>query len=683
MLRMVLSMCLLCAWTGGVYAQENITCVQSPSGTASAFYVGNRAPLAVSPLIKLPVGAIHAEGWIGRYLELQRDGLTGKLGTISDWLDKKNNAWLSVGGKAGWEEVPYWLKGYADLAYLLNDEAMIAETQTWIDAILKSQRPDGFFGPGDPNAENGVDLWPNMLVLFLMQSYYEHSGDPAVIEFMTNYFRWAQCCPEHKFLKTYWENSRAGDMLYSCFWLYNHTGDQFLLDVAEKIHRNTADWTQESNLPNWHNVNIAQCFREPATWWMLSKNDAHRQATYNNFWLIRACFGQMPGGMFAGDENSRMGYIDPRQGVETCGMVEQMTSDAMLVRMTGDPSWADNCEDVAFNTYPAAFTADFKALRYLTCANQVVSDSKNHSPGVQNAGPFMMMNPFSCRCCQHNHAHGWPYYVENLWMATADNGLAAVLYNACSVKAKVADGTEVAIQESTQYPFDEMVKLTVSTSKSVAFPLYLRVPAWCDGMEIRVNGEVRKCSNVDTPTPVSYVRLERTWSDGDTVEIVMPMTLKLRTWQQNKDCVSLDYGPLTFSLKIAERYEKMSSSQTAIGDSHWQEGVDESLWPSFEIYPDSAWNYGLVIGEDPQAFLDQVKIVRHEWPKDQYPWTVDAAPISLTVQGQKIPQWTIDSYGLCSPVPASPVQTAEPKETIELIPMGAARLRISAFPVTK
>ena len=49
---------------------------------------------------------------------------------------------------------------------------------------------------------------------------------------------------------------------------------------------------------------------------------------------------------------------------------------------------------------------DFKGLRYLTAPNMVVSDSRNHAPGIQNEGPFLMMNPFSSRCCQHNHAHG-------------------------------------------------------------------------------------------------------------------------------------------------------------------------------------------------------------------------------------------------------------------------------------
>ena len=80
--------------------------------------------------IKLPVGSIRPAGWVGRYLQLQRDGLTGHLGEISAWLDKHNNAWLTKGGDHGWEEVPYWLKAYIDLAYNLNYKAMLAETKT-------------------------------------------------------------------------------------------------------------------------------------------------------------------------------------------------------------------------------------------------------------------------------------------------------------------------------------------------------------------------------------------------------------------------------------------------------------------------------------------------------------------------------------------------------------------------
>lgn len=674
----------LLASTFGTLAADEITRVERPEqGAEAPHYLANREPLAPSPFLKLPLGAVRADGWLGRYLELQRDGLTGKLGTLSKWLEKKDNAWLMQGGKYGWEELPYWLRGYVDLAYLLDDEEMIAESQIWIEAIFKSQREDGYFGPANPDGENGCDLWPNMLVLFLMQSYYEKTGDARVVDFMSKYFAWIATYPEKKFLKTYWENSRAGDLLLSCFWLYNLTGDESLLKVAEKINANTANWKQSSSLPNWHNVNIAQCFRQPATWWMLSKNDADKAATYNNFWLIRACYGQVPGGMWGGDENSRPGYIDPRQGVETCGIFEHTTSDMILFRITGDLSWVDHCEDVAFNTAPAAVMPDFKALRYITCPNQPISDSRNHHPGIDNSGPFMAMNPFSSRCCQHNHSHGWPYYVENLWAATPDRGLAATLYAASEVSAKVGggDGTLVSIKETTNYPFDENVRLTVSLPQgveNVEFPLYVRVPKWCDSASLQVAGQAVAFDETNAPKPQTWIRIERNWKDGDEVVATFPAKFAYRKWSQNKDCVSVDYGPLTFSLKIAENYVRQSGKKNAMGDSGWQDGANEEDWPSFEILPASDWNFGLI---DPATLdLSQIELIRKPWPENDFPWTTDAVPYSIKLRGKQIPSWKIDEFGICAPVPPSPVQTSEPTRELELIPMGAARLRISAFP---
>lgn len=78
---------------------------------------------------------------------LQKDGLSGNLGEISAWLDKDNNAWLGTGTDYGWEEVPYWLKGYGNMAYIFNDKKMLEETKIWLEAVFESQRRDGYFGP--------------------------------------------------------------------------------------------------------------------------------------------------------------------------------------------------------------------------------------------------------------------------------------------------------------------------------------------------------------------------------------------------------------------------------------------------------------------------------------------------------------------------------------------------------
>jgi hypothetical protein len=673
-----------------VNAQKDLkaTVVERPStSVTNSYYVSNKKPLEPLVFIKLPVGAIKPEGWILKYLELQRDGLTGKLGEISAWLEKKNNAWFSGTGKGdhGWEEVPYWLKGYGDMGYILNDKSIIDETKLWLEKVFQSQRPDGFFGPGEVvrNNQNQIvkipDLWPNMIMLWCLQSYYEYSNDKRVIPFMAKYFKWQSTVPDSLLLKTYWENSRGGDNLYSIYWLYDHTGEKSLLDLGTKIFRNTANWDQKNNLPNWHNVNIAQSFREPATYYMQTKDSSLLKATYNDFHLVRNIYGQVPGGMFGADEDARKGYTDPRQAVETCGMVEQMASDEILSGITGDPMWADNCEDVAFNTYPAAVMPDFRGLRYLTAPNMVVSDSKNHSPGIENSGPFLTMNPFSSRCCQHNHSQGWPYYEEHLWMATPDNGIAAMMYNSSEVTAKVGNvkGKTVTLKQTTHYPFDENIKIEVNTSSPVSFPLYLRIPRWCKDAKVSVNGNP---VNVNA-TASSYIRLENKWKQGDVIELTLPMQLALRLWKENKNSVSVNYGPLTFSLKIDEYYQKVDSKESAIGDSKWQPDADQTKWPAYNIYPASMWNYGLALKNKP--ITEQFVIIKKPWPESNFPFTQKDVPVIIKTKGKLIPQWTLDQYGLCGVLPESPVAVHTKEETIELIPMGAARLRISAFPVVK
>ncbi len=652
---------------------------QLPLTGKNTQYVNNRAPLRQNALLKLPVGSIVPEGWLGKYLALQKDGLTGHLGEISAWLSKKNNAWLSTDGKGdyGWEEVPYWLKGYANLGYILKDPTILAESKIWLEAALKSQRSDGYFGPLILR-NNKPDLWGNMLMLWCLQSYYEYSGDQRVLTLMTNYFKWQANLPDSFFLKDYWENSRGGDNLLSVYWLYNRTqGNEWLMDLADKIHRNTANWRQKDDLPNWHNVNVAQCFREPATYYLKSQSSEDLNATYANFHFVRQVFGQVPGGMFGADENARPGYTDPRQGVETCGMVEQMASNEILLGITGDPFWADHAEEVAFNTYPAAVTADFKALRYITSPNMTISESHNHAPGIDNNGPFLMMNPFSSRCCQHNHSQGWPYYAEHLYMATNDNGVAAVLYAASKAEINVGNKQAIQIRQESNYPFEESLRFEIGThGKTVDFPFYLRIPAWEKQAKVTVNGKSQAVE-----AGAKYIRIQRQWKDGDKVELSLPMTIDLKTWTANKNSVSIQRGPLTYALKIKENYVKKDSKASAIGDSKWQETADPSKWPSYEILPASDWNYGLV--QNQLQAVNHLKVVKRPWPKDAFPFDAEAVPISILVKAKRIDGWKIDENGLTGVLPLSPVESKSEVQEVELIPMGAARLRIAAFPTVK
>ncbi len=647
-------------------ADESVNIVAQPAtSSTNAFYVSPRAPLRPAPLIKLPVGTIRPDGWLRKQLELQAAGFHGHLGEISRFLVKEGNAWLdsSGAGDHGWEELPYWLKGYCNTAFVLRNETMLRESQIWIEAAIKSQKPDGWFGPDQERSglatrlKGRDDLWPNMIMLFCLQDYHEFTGDQRVIELMTRYFRYLHQLPSDQLLLGYWPKMRGGDLLMSVYWLYNRTHDAWLLDLAQKVHQNTADWT--SDVINWHNVNMSQAFGQPTTYFLQSGQPEHLRASYRNYDKIRQMYGQVPGGMFGGDENCRPGFTDPRQAVETCGMVEMMLSTETLTWITGDLLWADRCEDVAFNSLPAALTADLKALRYLTSPNMVLSDRQNKSPGLQNGGPMLHMNPHIHRCCQHNFGHGWPYFAEHLWFATPDNGLAAVFFSECQVSAQVGSGTEVTVLQETHYPFAEEITFTIRTQEPVEFPLYLRVPGWCSDAELTIQD---RPTEIDAK-PHQFVRIERTWSDGDRVTWRLPMKTTVRRWTENQNSVSVDRGPLTYSLQIDEQYVRAG-------------GTDE--WPAWEIHPTTPWNYGLVLQDPPEQSFE---VHQRSWPADNMPFTPQQTPILIKAQGRRIPQWTTDSLGLVGTLQPSPVRSTEPLESITLIPMGAARLRISSFPV--
>src|SRR5665213_2294010 len=276
----------LCLFASLSVGFGQVTLVDRPSSdTTNSFYIGNRAPLAPSPFYKLPIGSITPGGWLRHQLEMERDGMTGHLEQISPWLDFAKSSWTDPQGrgKYGWEEMPYWLKGYGDLGYVLKDNTIIAEAKKWIEAVQASQREDGWFGPREllHSLDGKPDLWPHTIMLNILQSYYEASGDPRIVEVMTGYFKWENTLSSSAFGEGYWPKLRFGDNLESIFWLYNRTGHGWLLDLARKINAGMARWDED--VVNWHNVNIAQGFRAGTVFWMLSHDSRQLASAERNY----------------------------------------------------------------------------------------------------------------------------------------------------------------------------------------------------------------------------------------------------------------------------------------------------------------------------------------------------------------------------------------------------------------
>jgi hypothetical protein len=644
---------------------EATTVVLPPATAPNPHYPSNRPPLAPSPLVKLPIGAVEPRGWLMAQLQLMRDGLTGRLAEVSRFLGD-DSGWITLKGK-GWEEMPYWLKGYGDLGYLLKDAAMRKEAERWLVHVFQSQARDGYFGPADNRGAR--DLWPNMVMLAALQSFYEATGDRRVLSLMSRYFQYEFHLPAEDLLPGSWQKLRGGENLESVYWLFNRTGESFLLDLGRKLLARMSDWTSPILTPGrdrapvessfYHGVNIAMGFRYPGIYYQQSRDRSLLEAVERNYRQVMDGYGRQPGGMFGADENIRPGKSDPRQGAETCTMVEFMASFESLLKVTGDPVWADRVEEVAFNSLPASMTPDLKGLHYLTAANLIACDSSGEHD-FQNSGTLVSYDPWGYRCCQHNVAFGWPYLAEHLWLATADSGLAAAIYAPSAVRAKVAEGAEIGIAEETFYPFEDEVRLTVSCERPVSFPLYLRLPGWAKKVRISVNDQA-----IDEEFRGGrYAVLRRTWRHGDQVRMDFRPEIEIVAWPAVRGAVSVRRGPLWYALKIGEKWQKYGGTEA---------------WPAYEILPTTSWNFGLVAeggGRGPS-----VRLASRQTPPYQ-PFTPEGAPIVLKAMARRVPAWKEEGR-MVGPVPASPAAGEGPIEEVELIPMGCARLRISSFPVVK
>lgn len=627
---------------------------QAATPARGGLYGPNAAPLAPTAFQKLPVGSVTARGWLRGQLDLLLGGLFGRYAEISHFLAFDDSGWVHP-DKAGWEEVTYWLRGYVDLAALTGDRTALAEGRRWIDAIIATQEADGFFGPRRLRTQlnGGPDFWPYLPLLQALRSHEEFTGDERIVPFLLRFLRFMNAQGPGAFDSS-WVSKRWGDGLDVAFWVYNRTQEGFLLELADKMHKYGVDWA--GGIADWHNVNVAQGFREPAQYALRSGEAAHTRATYHNYATAIGTYGQFPGGGFAGDENARPGFGDPRQGFETCGTVEFMASHELLTRITGDPVWADLCEELAFNMLPAATDPAGSGIHYVTSANSVDLDNTRKTQGqFQNGFAMQAFQPGvdQYRCCPHNYGMGWPYFTEELWLATPDRGLAAAMYAPCRVTAKVGHGTSVTITEDTDYPFKETVTLTLDMDKPVRFPLRLRIPGWCDDPQLAVNG-----SRLRAPEGPAFAEVERTWRKGDRVTLRLPQSTTVRTWRNG--AVSVDRGPLTYSLRIGESYERYA-------------GTD--AFPHQAVHATTPWNYALA--PDPS---DDLSFTADPGPLTRDPFTHEGVPVRIRARARRLAEWVADDEHVVAPLQRSPARATGAKEEVTLIPMGAARLRVTAFP---
>ncbi|RZS74580.1 beta-L-arabinofuranosidase (glycosyl hydrolase family 127) [Pseudobacter ginsenosidimutans] len=640
---------------------------------------------------ELPLGAIKPRGWLLQQLTIMRKGTTGNL---DGWLKKiSDNGWRGGNGDA-WEATPYWLDGAVPLAWLLNDTAFKIRMMQYINWTLDHQRPSGYFGPitkqeresgksiTAADCNNGEDWWPKMVMLKVLQQYYSATEDKRVLLFMTKYFQYQyqalQQCPLNKW--TEWAEARGMDNILIVQWLYQKTKQPQLLQLAAALQKQTLPWSKffagrdwtinaaaYQNDQHWmarHGVNVAMGLKDPAVHYQRTGDKKYLSALHTGFKDLMTLHG-LPFGCFSADED--LHGNNPSQGTELCAIVESMFSLEQITGITGDVRYMDALERITFNALPAQTTVDFNNKQYFQIANQV-----HIKKGVFTFTlPFdrEMNNVLGMRsgytCCLENMHQGWTKFTTHLWYGTKDGGLAALHYAPSEVNVKPGKSkTAVTIKETTNYPFENIIRFDLTTNTPVSFPFQLRIPAWCRLANIYVNGV-----KLRTEKGGQIITVSRTWKNGDQLKLELPMEVSVSQWGSNSRAI--ERGPLLYALKLKEE---------------WEKGTDEHQGDYFTVHTNDKWNYGLVaeqLKQDPASW----KVNEVQQIKDDFVWDLQHAPIEIKVQAKKIPGWTIANDIALIPVTARDGlymgRVENETETITLVPYGCTKVRIVAFPVVK
>ncbi len=485
-----------------------------------------KAPLTDAVFAPLPLNAVRPQG-----------ELLKRLKDAARWV-----------GQTAWEDER--LLGYASLALLTFDPALTEMVKGRVEAILAAQREDG-------STETGSDIAAEASLIRGLIAWYAATSDKRVLVYLLRRLQFVFRNAEKLFADL---NSAAltGEYGYAAICLYNWTGKSFLLRLLEKLRALGLDWTgffhtfpvtrsfqkhippeemkkglsspdeqtrvyYEKQLIMADGLALARGLKTPAILSRYSGSSKEKEAGRIGLEKVMRYHGTAHG-LFAA-EPSLMGG-DPSCGMDGRAVAEAMFSLEQLLISQGGAWFADAWEKIALNILPA------------------MEKNGRVRPYQRVNGPFPMENPASAEVGPWVDAwlKGMTGYASGLWMAAKDDGLALINYVPSILRWKIG-GTAISIRVEGKYPMDGEVMLSIQTKKPVAFPLHMRIPAWAENASVQVNDE-----GAQSAEPSSFFVLNRTFADGDTVHISLPMQPRLTRWHHQSAAV--EYGPLLMALPV-------------------------------------------------------------------------------------------------------------------------------------
>ncbi|MFT3890907.1 MAG: glycoside hydrolase family 127 protein [Anaerolineales bacterium] len=221
---------------------------------------------------------------------------------------------------------------------------------------------------------------------------------------------------------------------------------------------------------------------------------------------------------------------------ETCATIALIQWNHRMLQFSGESKYADVIERGLYNGFLSNISLSGDRFFY-------------ENP-LASAGDRQREAWFTCPCCPPNVARTFASLGQYFY-STGSNGVWVHLYAQGSATLNVGN-EEINLHQITNYPWDGNVKIEIGVKQPQTFAVNLRVPGWCDGLQLTINGAPAQ----NTPIQNGYLSIERNWQNGDVVDFTMQMPVQV-TWAhpsvrflQGK--VALQRGPLVYCIESVD-----------------------------------------------------------------------------------------------------------------------------------
>jgi DUF1680 family protein len=162
-----------------------------------------------------------------------------------------------------------------------------------------------------------------------------------------------------------------------------------------------------------------------------------------------------------------------------------------------------------------------------------------------------------CPCCPPNIARTVASIGSYMYGASA--GEAAIhLYGESTARLNLGS-TRVVLTQHTDYPWSGRVAITIGLDAPATFRLALRVPGWCHGAKLSIDGETMDVAPIEDN---GYLRIDRLWRGGESIILDLPM--EVRALRANPAIkadlgrIAVARGPLIYCMEEADNTESLN-----------------------------------------------------------------------------------------------------------------------------